>query len=94
MAYYRCRFPHEYALANRVDHPRNVILREDLAVPHLDGWLAGLFTPASRQRTIDQLTAVHRHLHVTEEQRQRFVELYLAAADPSPGDGSPLTRHG
>lgn len=27
------------------------------------------------------LIDVHRHLHITEEQRQRFVELYLAAAD-------------
>jgi hemoglobin len=27
------------------------------------------------------LIAVHRNLHITEEQRQRFVELYLAALD-------------
>ena len=27
--YYRCRFPAEYALANRVQHPVNVYLRED-----------------------------------------------------------------
>jgi hemoglobin len=27
------------------------------------------------------LIAAHRHLKITEEQRQRFVELYLAAAD-------------
>jgi len=26
-AYYRCRFPAEYALANRVKHPLNVNLR-------------------------------------------------------------------
>jgi hemoglobin len=29
------------------------------------------------QRLID----IHRHLNITEEQRQRFVDLYLAAAD-------------
>jgi len=27
--YYRCRFPAEYALANKISHPRNVYLRED-----------------------------------------------------------------
>ncbi|WP_165945781.1 recombinase family protein [Micromonospora sp. KC606] len=31
-AYYRCRFPQEYALANDVDHPRNVYLREDALI--------------------------------------------------------------
>jgi hemoglobin len=30
---------------------------------------------------MDHLTAVHRHLHITEAQRQRFVELYMAALD-------------
>ncbi|WP_372492478.1 hypothetical protein [Salinispora arenicola] len=35
VAYYRCRFPQEYAIANKVDHPRNVILREDVLVTPL-----------------------------------------------------------
>ncbi|MEA2305424.1 MAG: hemoglobin [Solirubrobacteraceae bacterium] len=30
---------------------------------------------------MDALIAVHRHLHITEQQRQRFVELYMAALD-------------
>jgi hemoglobin len=30
---------------------------------------------------MDALIAVHRHLHITEEQRRRFVELYMAALD-------------
>lgn len=46
--YYRCRFPQEYALANKVEHPRNVYLREDAAVPRLDRWLARLFEPRHR----------------------------------------------
>jgi hemoglobin len=29
----------------------------------------------------EHLIAVHRHLHITEEQRQRFVDLYMAALD-------------
>jgi hemoglobin len=30
---------------------------------------------------MDALIAVHRHLKITEEQRERFVELYMAALD-------------
>lgn len=55
-AHYRCRFPNEYALANRIDHPRNVYLREDAVLPPLDGWLASLFAPANATSTIDALT--------------------------------------
>lgn len=37
----------------------------------------------------DHLITVHRHLNITEQQRQRFVELYLTALDAAgmPGDG-------
>jgi hypothetical protein len=49
--YYRCRFSQEYALANRVDHPRNVLLREDVLVEPIDRWLAQAFAPAHRERT-------------------------------------------
>jgi site-specific DNA recombinase len=35
-AYYRCRFPAEYALANRVDHPKTVYLREVDVTGRLD----------------------------------------------------------
>ena len=28
-AHYRCRFPNEYAIANRIDHPLAVYVRED-----------------------------------------------------------------
>lgn len=31
--YYRCRFPNEYALANKVSHPRNVYLAERDLIP-------------------------------------------------------------
>jgi hypothetical protein len=36
VAYYRCRFPQEYALTNKITHPRNVILREDTLIQPLD----------------------------------------------------------
>ena len=41
--YYRCRFPAEYALANRVDHPKTVYVREADVLGHVDDWLAELF---------------------------------------------------
>jgi hypothetical protein len=54
---YRCRFPSEYALANRVQHPRNVTLRQDAVLPPLDAWLAGKFSPRHLADTIDELAA-------------------------------------
>jgi hemoglobin len=35
----------------------------------------------SREVGFDHLIAVHRGLEITEEQRQRFIELYVAALD-------------
>jgi hypothetical protein len=55
VAYYRCRYPSDYALANRVDHPKNVIMREDLATGPIDGWLTSVFDPAQRDQTIELL---------------------------------------
>jgi site-specific DNA recombinase len=55
VAYYRCRYPSDYALANRVDHPKNVIMREDLATGPIDHWLASVFDPSLRERTIELL---------------------------------------
>ncbi|WTW98274.1 recombinase family protein [Streptomycetaceae bacterium NBC_01309] len=54
-AYYRCRFPSEYALANGVDHPLGVYVREDAVLPHLDRWLASAFAP---ERAESALSAV------------------------------------
>jgi hemoglobin len=41
---------------------------------------------------MDHLIAVHRHLHITEVQRQRFVELYLAALDTAGMPTDPPFR--
>ncbi|MEU6646191.1 recombinase family protein [Saccharomonospora sp. NPDC046836] len=53
--YYRCRFPTEYGLANKVIHPRNVYLAERDILPTLDNWLVTLFAP---HRLRDTLTAL------------------------------------
>jgi hypothetical protein len=54
-AYHRCRFPQEYALANKVDHPRNVIMREEALIRPLDTWLSQEFGPLQRHHTIANL---------------------------------------
>ena len=57
---------------------------EPTHVDHLTAFDAESFGgPDDFSRTIGfaHLIEVHRGLHITEEQRQRFVDLYLAAAD-------------
>jgi DNA invertase Pin-like site-specific DNA recombinase len=56
-AYYRCRYPAEYALANDVEHPRTVYLREVDVVSELDRWLAQLFDPEHLDETCAELAA-------------------------------------
>jgi hypothetical protein len=56
-ASYRCRFPAEYALANRVQHPVNVYLREDQLIGEVNRWLAREFAPHRLRATIADLAA-------------------------------------
>jgi hypothetical protein len=56
-AHYRCRYPAEYSLANDVDHPRTVYVREDDVLPALDGRLARIFDPQHLDETCAQLAA-------------------------------------
>ena len=58
ITYYRCRFAAEYALANRVQHPLNVNLREDAIIGQVDGWLAREFAPHRLTETVRDLAAV------------------------------------
>ncbi|MFD0882964.1 zinc ribbon domain-containing protein [Streptosporangium algeriense] len=54
---YRCRYPAEYALANKVDHPKTVYLRETDVLPDLDRWPAREFGGSRRDKTIRLLAA-------------------------------------
>ncbi len=56
LPHYRCRFPNEYALANHVEHPLTVYLRENQVIPSLDRWLAKIFQPGQIEDTITTLT--------------------------------------
>ncbi|MET8121131.1 hypothetical protein [Micromonospora sp. NPDC005189] len=60
-AYYRCRYPNEYALANHVQHPRNVYVAERDIVPALDNWLLRAFAPHRLTDTIRRLHAAQPH---------------------------------
>ncbi|MFC7279102.1 recombinase family protein [Paractinoplanes rhizophilus] len=55
VAYYRCRYPQEYALSTKIEHPRTVILREDLLIRPLDTWLVQEFSPLQRRHTVAKL---------------------------------------
>ena len=55
-AYYRCRYAQEYALANKIHHPRNVYLRERDLVGPLDAALAHAFAPHRITETLTALT--------------------------------------
>jgi hemoglobin len=54
-------------------------------VPHLVAFDAEAFGGPERYTTelggFQTIIDAHRHLRITEEQRRRFVELYMAAAD-------------
>jgi site-specific DNA recombinase len=54
-AYYRCRYPREYALASHVRHPANVYLREADVVPAIDRWLTVIFAPHRLAQTIREM---------------------------------------
>jgi hypothetical protein len=55
-AYYRCRFPAEYAdVQGR--HNRSVNVREEAILPGLDRWLATVFDPGHLDETCEALAA-------------------------------------
>ncbi|WP_337661972.1 recombinase family protein [Actinoalloteichus sp. AHMU CJ021] len=58
--FYRCRFPNEYGLANKVEHPRNVYLAERDLLGPLDDWLSRSFAPHRISDTVDALCAAQR----------------------------------
>ena len=77
-AYYRCRFPAEYALANRVDHPKTVYLREADVLGQVDNWLGTKFAPARLDATLAELAEQAASTTKTAAPRPR-----------RPGPGSP-----
>ncbi|MEP7026011.1 MAG: zinc ribbon domain-containing protein [Actinomycetota bacterium] len=103
--YYRCRFPAEYALANKISHPRNVYLREDAFETEVTGWLAGIFAPSRLPETIDQMVsaqqdrggdaaaeAIRARIADASIKMDRYKAAIGAGADPTevtPGSARP-----
>ncbi|WP_131769183.1 recombinase family protein [Candidatus Protofrankia californiensis] len=85
-AYYRCRYPQEYALANHIHHPSNVYVREDAVLPALDTWLATTLTPPRLTDTLDAMAATQT---VPTGQNQAAERARLAIADCT----AKLTRY-
>jgi hemoglobin len=64
-------------------------------VDHLTAFTAESFGGPDRfsqEIGFEHLIEVHRHLHITEEQRQRFVDLYAAALDEAGMPEDPEFR--
>jgi site-specific DNA recombinase len=89
-AYYRCRYPAEYAAAADVDHPKSVYLREVNLVGRLDDWLAELFSPANLDHTCRILATASRSDPAIDQRRaaqqvltdcQRRLDRYRAALE-------------
>jgi site-specific DNA recombinase len=89
-AYYRCRYPAEYAAASGFDHPRSVYVREVDVVGRLDTWLADLFSPANLDHTCRTLATASRSDPTQDQRRaaqqvltycQRRLDRYRAALE-------------
>jgi site-specific DNA recombinase len=94
--HYRCKLAAEYALANKVDHPKTVYVREDRIEEALDAWLAQLFEPDhidatcrlladvdERPEDTARLEAARRLLDDTDD---RLAKLTAAIEAGSPAD--------
>jgi len=95
-SYYRCRFAAEYALAEHIDHPKTVHLREEAVVPELDRWLAQAFAPSNLDHTCEllaatsavdeateaRLEAARRKLHDCEARLTKYRATLDAGGDP------------
>lgn len=80
VAYYRCRYPAEYAAANGLNHPRNVYLREDILIDPLDEWLTTAFAPTRRDDTIQALFEAQADSELTIP-AEAHLRAQLAACD-------------
>jgi len=90
-AYYRCRYPQEYALANTISHPINAFVREDLILPALDQWVARALALSPLSHTLEAMLTAQptptSHAPALEQARRKIEETntklagYRAALD-------------
>ncbi len=77
-AYYRCRYPTEYAHSAGFAHPINIYLREADLVAKLDAWLNRLVSPANIETTCRRLAAAHTQPRDGADAGQRAAQQTLA----------------
>ncbi|MFI0372046.1 hypothetical protein ACH35V_29635 [Actinomadura sp. 1N219] len=82
-AYYRYRFPTEYAVVNELNHPKVVYLREAEILGDVDGWLATAFTPDRIASVIDMMAD-----QLTDPDAQKAADLPC----PVPGGAGRRSR--
>ena len=72
-AFYRCRYPQEYAIANSLEHPTNVFLKEEMLIDPLDRWLTEVFEPDRVEYTLTQLAAAQPDATATSDPLRRSI---------------------
>jgi site-specific DNA recombinase len=104
-AYYRCRYPAEYAAASGFQHPKSVYLREADVIGRLDTWLAELVSPVNLDHTCQILATASRSDPTGDQRRavqqvladcQRRLDRYRAAleAGTDPDIRAAVDRRG
>ncbi len=95
-AYYRCKFPAEYAIATD-KHPKTIYVREDALTPAIDGWLAQLFDDDNIDQTCatlqdgfgpdpaeqNRLTAARKRLAECDDKLAKYRQALEAGTDPT-----------
>lgn len=80
-AYYRCRYPTEYALPRRTQHPRTVYVREAQIVPPLDDWISGVFEPGRRLKDTCRALAEAQEPPAVDDDRAAAARQVLVDCD-------------
>ena len=95
-AYYRCKFPAEYAIAAD-KHPKTIYVREDALTPAIDSWLAQLFNDDHIDDTCaalednfgpdpaqqNRLTAARKKLAECDDKLAKYRQALEAGTDPT-----------
>ncbi len=95
-AYYRCKFPAEYAVA-KDKHPKTIYVREDSLTPAIDQWLAQLFDDEHIDETCaaleaasgpdlaeqNRLASARKKLKDCDDKLAKYREALEAGTDPA-----------
>jgi len=91
-AYYRCKFPAEYAIAED-QHAKTIYVREQAIVPSLDTWIGSLFTDEHLDATCEALAEVSDLDPDDDEGRQLDLRRQLKECDNKLARYRALLEH-